>query len=208
MKKFTNVIMLAFAVYILQGCKNNQKGANQNTDSLHQVALKAPDTGLHGPPQMPDTTRKHYVPRKPIVMKVDSADAKFAMDATGGNLTEVALSVIALQITTDQKIKAIAGTLITDHNKINDGLIAIAKTKNIPLPAFISPDAEKTREALAKKSGKGFDKAYIKEMIAGHQKALQLYQDAAKNCTDADLKAFAVKTLPMIQMHLDAVSKL
>lgn len=210
MKKLSYVIMLAFAVYILQGCKHAQKGTNQTADTLHQNAQNVPlraDTGMHGPPQMPDTTPKHYVPHKAIVMKVNSADAKFAQAAAEGNLTEVALSVIALQISTDQKIKAIADTLITGHNKINDELMAIAKTKNVTLPAFIPPDAEKNRQALAKKSGKDFDKAFISAMISGHKNALKLYQDAAKNCSDTDLKAFAAKTQPMIQMHLDAVSK-
>ena len=211
MKKLSYAIMLAFAVYTLQGCKNAHKGANQNADTLHQTAQNVPlrpDTGMHGPPQMPDTARKAYVPRKPVVMKVNSADAKFAIAAAGGNLDEVALSVIALQMSKDDKIKAIADTLIINHGKINDALMAIAREKNITLPAFISPDAEKKRQALAKKSGKDFDKAYISAMIAGHKNALKLYQDASKNCTDADLKAFAAKTQPMIQMHLDAVSKL
>jgi putative membrane protein len=210
MKKLSYVIMLAFAVYILQGCNNARKSANQNEDSLHApVALRAPDTGgPHSAPQTPDTARKPYVAPKPVIIKVNSADAKFAVDAAGDNLSEVALSVIALQITKDQNIKTIADTVIIGHNKINDQLTAIAKSKNVTLPSFISPEVEKNREALAKKSGKDFDKAYINALVSGHQKALKLYKNAAESCTDADLKAFAAKTVPVIQLQLDAISKI
>jgi putative membrane protein len=212
MKKLSSAIMLAFAVCILQGCNNAREGANQNADSLHQIAGKVPQTpdtsGTRGALPTPDTGKKHRTRPKPLVMKVDNADAKFAMDATRGSLAEIAMSVDASQITRDEKIKRIADTLITSQGRISDELVAIARAKNVIMPMFISPDMDKKREALKKKSGKDFDKAYISEMITGHQKALKLYKDAAKNCTDADLRAFAAKTVPRIQMYLDAVSKL
>jgi putative membrane protein len=45
-------------------------------------------------------------------------------------------------------------------------------------------------------------------MVDGHKKALDLMQGGAKNCSDADLKAFAAKTAPIVQTHLDAINKI
>ena len=66
-------------------------------------------------------------------------------------------------------------------------------------------DAQKTADDLAKKSGKDFDKAYVDAMLDGHKNAVKLFEDASQNCKDADLKAFATKTLPTLKMHLDSI---
>jgi len=38
------------------------------------------------------------------------------------------------------------------------------------------------------------DKAYVNNMIDDHKDDIKEFEDAAKNCNDADLKAFAVKS--------------
>ena len=43
------------------------------------------------------------------------------------------------------------------------------------------------------------------EHADGHKKAVKLFEDASLNCKDADLKAFATKTLPTLKMHLDSI---
>jgi putative membrane protein len=45
-------------------------------------------------------------------------------------------------------------------------------------------------------------------MAADHQDALKLMQGEAANGKDADLKAFAGKVAPVVQMHIDAINKI
>jgi len=45
-------------------------------------------------------------------------------------------------------------------------------------------------------------------MVDGHKKTLDLMNMAAKDCKDSELKAFAAKTAPVVQMHLDAITKI
>ena len=45
-------------------------------------------------------------------------------------------------------------------------------------------------------------------MVDGHKKTLDLMKDGEKNLKDADLKAFAAKTAPTVQMHLDAIKRI
>ena len=56
-----------------------------------------------------------------------------------------------------------------------------------------------------KNPARDFDKAYVEAMVDGHKKAVKLFTDAAQNCKDPDLKAFATKTLPTLKMHLDSI---
>ena len=47
-----------------------------------------------------------------------------------------------------------------------------------------------------------FDKAYMKQMVKDHEAAVKLFSRQADRDDDADAKAFAAKTLPTLQNHL------
>jgi len=190
MKKLSYAIMLALAAYAFQSCNNAQKDAKQTADSLNKTKDTTSNTAATGG------------------IGVTADDAKFATSAANGGMAEVALGKLALSKSTDATIKNFATMMVTDHGKANDELAAIAKTKNITLPATIDADHQKKLDDLAKLTRKDFDKAYVDAMVDGHKKTLDLMQDAAKNCKDADLKAFAAKTAPTVQMHLDAINKI
>jgi putative membrane protein len=50
--------------------------------------------------------------------------------------------------------------------------------------------------------------AYVNAMIDGHKKTLALMQSEASNGKDTELKAFAAKTAPVVQMHLTEIMKI
>jgi len=123
-------------------------------------------------------------------------------------LAEVALGKLAQQKAANAQVKSFADMMVKDHTAANEELMALAKTKNITLPA--APDAEhqKKMDDLSKLSGKDFDKAYVDAMVDGHKKTLDLMKMGAKDCKDTQLQAFANKTAPVVQMHLDAINKI
>jgi len=45
-------------------------------------------------------------------------------------------------------------------------------------------------------------------MVKDHEKDVTKFQEAATNATDADVKAYAAKTLPTLREHLDMARKL
>jgi putative membrane protein len=62
----------------------------------------------------------------------------------------------------------------------------------------------KHREAmdkLAKLSGADFDREYMRNQVKDHEKAVALFERQANSGSDADLKAFATKTLPTLREH-------
>lgn len=189
MKKLSFAIVIAFAACAMQSCGGN-KDAKENADSLNKTKDTTTNVAATGG------------------IAVTAEDAKFATDAANGGLAEVALGKLAQIKATNPQVKNFADMMVTDHSKANDELAAIAKAKNITLPAAPDADHQKKLEDLSKLSGKDFDKAYVDAMVDGHKKTLDLMNMAAKDCKDSELKAFAVKTAPVVQTHLDAIKKI
>lgn len=150
---------------------------------------------------------------KVTTVKTDSSatvlpDTAFAAKAAVGGMAEVALGKMAAAKSNDSKIRDFGNMMVTDHGKANNELMSIAKAKNIILPATLDAEHQAKSDSLSKLSGKDFDKAYVAAMIEGHKKTLALMQSEAANGKDADLKAFAAKTAPVVQTHLDAIGKI
>ncbi|WP_184545925.1 DUF4142 domain-containing protein [Mucilaginibacter sp. FT3.2] len=190
MKKLSLITMMAIAALSFQSCggAKDSKAAADSTNAVKDTSTMAAKdtaavTGAQG-------------------IAVDKDDAKFAVAAANGGMAEVAVAKVAETKAINQKVKDFAAMMVTDHGKANDELMAIAKTKNITLPAAPSDDKQKELADLSAKSASDFDKAYVDAMVDGHKKTISLFEDAAKNCKDADLKAFAEKTLPTIKGHL------
>jgi putative membrane protein len=61
---------------------------------------------------------------------------------------------------------------------------------------------QETAETLAKLQGANFDREFMRHMVTDHEKAVRLFAAQAQDGTDAELKAFAAKTLPTLQEHL------
>jgi len=92
--------------------------------------------------------------------------------------------------------------MIEEHSHANDELKAIATRKSIALPQDINSDQQGTMDRLSKLAGADFDKAYMAEMVKDHEADAKEFENQAKKGGDADIKAFAAKTLPMVQRHL------
>jgi putative membrane protein len=61
---------------------------------------------------------------------------------------------------------------------------------------------------LKSKKGAEFDKAYIEMMLDDHKEDIEQFSDEASKGTDADVKAFATKTLPVLNKHLEHVKSI
>jgi putative membrane protein len=140
---------------------------------------------------------------------VSSSDKKFALTAASGGMAEVEMARLALTKASSDAVKQYAQKMIDDHTAANTELMGIASSKGITLPT--APDA-KHRALMAKLerlSGEAFDREYV--MMAGHKdhsKMEKLFRDESTRGRDADLKAFAAKTLPVVQQHLQMAREL
>jgi putative membrane protein len=186
MKKLGSILWIALAIFVFQGCHGNQ-GSTSTADSAN--LSKTQDT----------TQLKQHI-------AVDQNDAKFAVTAAADGMAEVAAGKMAVTKAVSTRIKNFATMMVNDHSKAGNELAKIAQNESITLPTGPDTTQKKKAAELSQKSGKAFDRAYVNAMVDGHKKAVSLFEDASKNLKDSTLRAFAVKTLPTLKMHLDSIN--
>jgi putative membrane protein len=131
-----------------------------------------------------------------------AGDQTFVTQSAIAGMAEVELGKMATQSGSDAKVKSFGQQMVTDHTKAGDELKSIATSKGMTLPTSLDPMHQATRDKLAKLSGAEFDRAYMETMVMGHQTVAKTMMTEANSGTDPQLKAFAAKTLPTVQMHL------
>ena len=137
---------------------------------------------------------------------LSSADREFAMKAASGGLAEVQAAQLAEQRAASPQIKQFAQRMITDHTTANTELQQIAKQADISLPA--QPTGKDAAEGQKLITGTAFDQAYAQGQLQDHRETVELVQKEASSGQDPALKAFAQKTLPILQQHLQMVEAL
>ena len=135
-------------------------------------------------------------------------DADFMVQATAGNQLEVILGQLAQTHAASPRVKHFGQMMIEQHGEGEKEFRGLAVTKHIILPDTISNKQKKEHDDLQKKNGASFDKAYIDLMIKDHKEDVDEYKKAAHNANDSDVRALALKLLPLLQAHLDTVQAL
>lgn len=139
-----------------------------------------------------------------LILACSSAkdSAKFANEAAQGGLAEVELGRLAAQKAADPAVREFGQRMVADHSKASAELKAIAVRKGMQLPNDMNSDQKSEMDKLSKLSGAEFDKEYISAMVKDHEDDVKAFETQSKEGNDADVKAFAAKTLPTLQDHL------
>ncbi len=132
-------------------------------------------------------------------------DAKFYRDAAEGGLAEVALGNLAQQKAHSPSVKEFGAQMVKDHSAASEKLKALARSKNITLPANPSVAEIEAKSKLEVLSGESFDKSYIKGMIKDHEEDIAEFKKEAASGHDREARAFANATLPTLEAHLKRI---
>ncbi|WP_382311129.1 DUF4142 domain-containing protein [Hymenobacter bucti] len=135
-------------------------------------------------------------------------DSQFMTKAASGGLLEVQLGQQVAQKATTPDAKQFAQQMVTDHTKANNELKALAAQKNITLPTTLGEDQQKVYDEVLAEKGADLDKKYVSAMLTDHQEDIKEFQGAVTQSSDTDIRAFAQKTLPVLQMHLGMLQKM
>jgi putative membrane protein len=135
-------------------------------------------------------------------------EKRFIQDAYADGLAQVELGKLAVQKASNDAVKQFAQKMVDDHSKANDALKAAAAHQNITFPDSLDSKRQSKVDKLAKLSGADFDRAYIKGEVKDHQQDVRDFQQEAKSGSDADVKSFASKTLPILEDHLTTAKEL
>jgi len=99
-------------------------------------------------------------------------------------------------------VKEFGQRMVEDHARANTQLKATASQRNITLPSDLNSEQKSTKEKLSQLSGAEFDREYMSDMLKDHETDVKEFQKQATEGADPDIRAFAAKTLPTLQSHL------
>lgn len=143
-----------------------------------------------------DTTKAE----KPTPAPLSDKDKEFIQDAAKDGMMEVEMGKMGQKQAKNAEVKKFAARMVTDHSKANTQLKALAKKKGVTL------DAEAHK--MDKMDDATFDKDYMDQMVKDHEKDVKEFEEIAKDGSDADVKAWASKTLPTLKKHLELAKQI
>jgi len=192
--KFRNVVLAASLVVLFNACDREDRTGRPETETTGSVqseqqtgSASATTTGVAG------GTRS----------EMTNEDKEFVTMAGMGGLAEMQMANLALQKASSVDVKAFAQRMITDHSKSNAEIAEFATTKGLALATELGGEPRSAFEHLSSLSGAAFDKAYMQHMVEDHEKDVAEFDKASTSASDADLKAWAGRTLPTLKEHLE-----
>jgi putative membrane protein len=171
---------------------------------LALVAATAPEVHAQAASAPPDAASPAA---KPGTSSLARADRRFIEKAAQGGVEEVELATLAQQRAASEPVKQFAARMVEDHGKTNEELRQLAAARSLQWPAGVDRAGQREVQHLGTLSGADFDRSYMRMMVADHRKTVANFQQAAKSAQDAEVKAFASRTLPTLQAHLEQAQR-
>ena len=134
---------------------------------------------------------------------VSEQDKTFLTGQQQTNLAEVALGKTVMERTTNEKVKDLAGNLVSAHEAVSKENTALAQKVGITPPTEPSAEQKAMAETILAQSGAALDKAFVDAQVEGHTKSIEKANKEVSSGSNPDVKAFATAYVPKAQGHLD-----
>lgn len=136
-------------------------------------------------------------------------DQRFLRKAGESGMLEMQASELAVQKAENPEVKRYAEMMIKDHAAVDKELKVLAQRKGFQLPVELEGGKLRLMENLRQLDGAAFDEEYADEVaVDAHEDTVELFEDAAEDADDDEVRAFAAKHLPALKNHLEMGHKL
>ena len=141
--------------------------------------------------------------------KLSGQDKSFLKDAAEGANAEVEGSKVAVTQSSSADVKTFAQQMIDDHGKAGAELKGLADQKGVKVSDTPSITKKTEIKVLSERKGSSFDQHYADSIgVKAHQDTIKLFQKEVDKGSDPDVKAWASRTLPALQHHLEMAQSL
>ena len=137
------------------------------------------------------------------MIATDQETSMFLVTAADGGMAEMDLGILAQQNGKDPAIKSFGSMIVHDHSGGHSLVKNLAALKKCDTSLNLGDKNQELKDKLSKLKGAAFHKEYIDPMIKDHKEDIFEFEKVRDRTADGDVKEFAIKTLPMLQMHLD-----
>ncbi len=180
--RWVTISAVALSIALAAGCK------------------KPADIGSAETTGAPDQVQGRATPTTPVL---SSDDKEFMTKAAQVNMLEIAAGKEAVSKARSPEVKKLGEQLVTDHTKIHAELKELGTRKGVTLPTELDAKHKESVDDLAKLSGDKLGKEYVDDVVDDHDDIVEDFRKASKDLKDPDLRAWATKTLPVLERHLD-----
>lgn len=137
------------------------------------------------------------------------SDASFMKEAAEAGDAELEAGKLAQSKARRPEVKAFADAVIKDHSKLSEELKQLATAKKVDLPSGATVVQKSKLKLIQAGDDAKFDERYVQSFgIKAHEDTIKLFEEAAREAKDSDVKAFAQKNLPTLQQHLQMAKTL
>ncbi len=141
-------------------------------------------------------------------MVANASDSMFMTHAAADGMAEIQMGQMAVQKSSDPKVKELAQRIVDDHTAANAKLRTLAQQKQVTLPTAPMKEAQDKAATMNSMDGAKFDQAWAAAMVDDHQKGVKMFSEEATRTQDADVQTFAKATLPTLKTHLKMAQQL
>jgi putative membrane protein len=201
-------LTMALLVLVVAGCGTSNNKAPDATASAATTPLEAASQ-----PNAQTTSsaskRSTHAPASPAGSSMPNAGLILSqMHQT--NLMEIELGKIAAQKASSSEVRAYADQLVKDHSNVDRMVVAQAQETGTNLKngaeARQSVRHESAREKelerkLKAAQGADFDRLFLKETSAEHDKLIAKLQQDKQNTSDEELETLIDKVIPVLEQH-------
>lgn len=126
-----------------------------------------------------------------------------------GDVFEITTSMMLLQKSQNQQVRAFATMLIADHTMLTNTALATAKGAGVmPPPPELSPAQKAQITQLHNATPATVDRVYMQQQVPAHQQALAINQGYGPSGDNPALRQAASGAVPKIQQHLGEAQQL
>jgi putative membrane protein len=136
-------------------------------------------------------------------------DAQIAAIVVTANQVDIDAGKLAVSRSTNDKVKAFAQLMVTDHTGVNKAAVELATRLKVTPQSSATSEAlksggDKNLAHLKTLQGAAFDRAYIDHEYTYHQQVIDaLDKTLIPGAANAELKALLVKVRPAFIAHRD-----
>jgi putative membrane protein len=139
--------------------------------------------------------------------QLNEIDRQFILDAGQAGIGNIALGQLALQRSTNPKVKEFASAEIQEQTQVKSDLSRIGPRLGVTPPTSPAPKQQAALARLSQLQDNRFEQAYMDEGgVNAHLENAAIFQREAAFGQNPDLVAVANRGLPIIKRHFNTAS--
>lgn len=153
-----------------------------------------------GPSSSPSGGRPLWVSQELQSRQRYLSNERFITEAATANAATLEMGRLAADKASNPQVRDYARQLVRERSRTENDLRRLAGDRTIMMPVLPSREDQRELGRLQEKSGRDFDRSYVKSMRRDQDQTLALYTNASQSSAlDPQLRGFASNKLPMVE---------